>query len=108
MTTGIVKPRDLPGLLRNILERLRRQEMHRHDPMELAAGATGPAGAAGAPGAPGATGATGPSGIPLFANPVESQFGEVLAQGVLPDAARADHVHDRHDDAIHHFSLVNK
>lgn len=40
-------------------------------------------------------------------SPVETQFGDVGADGVSADYARADHLHDRHDDAILHYVGVN-
>lgn len=46
-------------------------------------------------------------GSVAFDDPVESQFGDANAQGVDVDAARADHVHDRHDDAVMYFNLIN-
>lgn len=46
-------------------------------------------------------------GSVAFDDPVESQFGDANAQGVDADAARADHIHDRHDDAVMFFSKVN-
>lgn len=68
-----------------------------------ATGPTGPIGASGSTGATGpagATGATGPAGAASYGSPVASVFGDVGSDGVSTDVARADHLHDRHDDDI--------
>lgn len=47
------------------------------------------------------------AGGATFGSPVESQFGDTGADGVGTDAARDDHVHDRHDDAVLFYSGIN-
>lgn len=47
------------------------------------------------------------TGAPTFGSPVESQFGDDGADGAGTDAARDDHVHDRHDDGILFYMQVS-
>lgn len=46
-------------------------------------------------------------GAVAFDDPDPSVFGDTMAQGVDGDAARADHHHDRHDDAVLFLSKIN-
>lgn len=48
-----------------------------------------------------------PGGSGSFDDPDPSVFGDVMSQGVDGDGARADHHHDRHDDAVLYFNKVN-